>query len=72
MSSTPSKKRIVLFVLASGVISLTYGSFMLLVDGFSNATGYFIGPGVLLTFLGLRARAKARRESESGAPNRST
>ena len=72
MSSNPSHKRIILFVLASGVISLTYGFFILLVDGFSNKTGYFIGPGVLLTFLGLRARAKARRESESGSTNRNT
>ncbi len=70
MSSTPSEKRIVLFVLASGVISLTAGSIMLLLEGFSNTTSYSMGLGVFLTFLGLRARAKARRESESGSTNR--
>ncbi len=54
---------------------MAVGIFMLLVDGSSNTTlspVVFIAAGGFFTLLGLRGRAKARKESEGGSTNRNT
>ena len=75
MSSSSGQSRAYLLVLSSGIISMGAGVLMLLVDGFSNGwlgPLVFIPAGGFFTLLGLRARAKARKRSESGSNNRNT
>ncbi len=75
MSRTPSQTRTYRFALATGLVSMAAGIVMLLVDGSSNTTlspVVFIAAGGFFTLLGLRGRAKARKESEGGSTNRNT
>ena len=72
MSDTPRNTKEYRVVLISGVITMTAGLVMLIVGVFTNKEavplfGFLIPAGGFFTLLGLRARAKALGDSESGS-----